>query len=158
MKTQHGGELVDSNIFIASKRFQELATLLSPANMSDKDWARLKRNIIALSEESINDIPFKPSMDVLAEKIGATIAEIESASDDLISDAATATADVATATAEVATATATADAATEETKSETEEKASNGESSIQSIGGSLRNTRKKSRKSKKSVTFKTNIV
>jgi len=156
MKTQHGGELVDSNIFIASKRFQELATLLSPANMSDKDWARLKRNIIALSEESINDIPFKPSMDVLAEKIGATIAEIESASDDLISDAATATADVATATAEVAT--ATADAATEETKSETEEKASNGESSIPSIGGSLRNTRKKSRKSKKSVTFKTNIV
>lgn len=156
MKTQHGGELVDSNIFIASKRFQELATLLSPANMSDKDWARLKRNIIALSEESINDIPFKPSMDVLAEKIGATIAEIESASDDLISDAATATADVATATAEVAT--STADAATEETKSETEEKASNGESSIQSIGGSLRNTRKKSKKSKKSVTFKTNIV
>lgn len=154
MKTQHGGELVDSNIFIASKRFQELATLLSPANMSDKDWARLKRNIIALSEESINDIPFKTSMDVLADKIGATIAEIESASDDLISDAATATADVATATAEVAT----ADAATEETKSETEEKASNGGSSIQSIGGSLRNTRKKSKKSKKSVTFKTNIV
>lgn len=179
MKTQHGGELVDSNIFITSTRFQELATLLSPANMSDKDWARLKRNIIALSEESINDIPFKPSMDVLAEKIGATTTYIESASDvlndedknvsnknknvsnkdkkDLNDDNINS---INYSYNNITPIDSTEQTANQPTSNDGKHDYDNNIllNEISKGGKSLRNSRKKSKKSKKSVTFKTNIV
>ena len=69
--------------FLMSERGSELALLLSKFNTSDKNWAQLKRNLISLSEKTIEDIPFKPEMNTLAEKINATTEFIENASDEL---------------------------------------------------------------------------
>ena len=69
--------------FLMSERGSELALLLSKFNMSDKDWGKLKRNFISLSEKMIEDIPFKPEMIALAEKINASTEYIENASDEL---------------------------------------------------------------------------
>jgi hypothetical protein len=69
--------------FLMSERGSELALLLSKFNMSDKDWGKLKRNFISLSEKMIEDIPFKPEMIALSEKINASTDYIENASDEL---------------------------------------------------------------------------
>ena len=73
----------DVACFLNSERGREMANLFSEFNMSDKDWAQLKRNFISLSEKLIEDVAFKPAMAVLANKVNASLEYINDASDEI---------------------------------------------------------------------------
>ena len=73
----------DVSCFLNSERGREMANLFSEFNMSDKDWAQLKRNFISLSEKLIEDVAFKPAMALLATKVNASLEYINDASDEI---------------------------------------------------------------------------